>query len=517
MTPNSSADAVLIVDDNPAVLTSLEAALAPLNTTLVLASTGNEALKFLLERQFAVVLLDVNLPDVDGFTVARLMCDVERTRGTPIIFLTAASADEELGYRLGAVDYVAKPVSPFIIRSKVAVFVELARRTRRLVQLEEHVARAERMEALGRLTGRIAHDFNNMLGAIVGSLDSLNRMLTPGNPEERRSAVALEGALACSHLVRQLLTFARVQSGGTALVSLPARLDAITELIRRAAGPGVKVEILYPEDTWPVRIDASQFDMAILNLTTNARDAMPEGGKLSITVANETLEGEAVRQGLSRSDYVAVTITDTGHGMAPDVIERALEPFFTTKTDGKGMGLGLSSVYAFATKAGGHVEISSEQDIGTAIRMWFPRGQGNAPARPPSTADRCLTAKGETLLVVDDEPLVLSAAANALRDLGYSVVEATSGGEALDLLEQTPNVQLLFTDIVMPGGMNGWQLASEANRRHPDLKVLFASGFAPALDRDESAAELGPLLEKPYRQQQLAEAVRASLETATPP
>ncbi|MCR6632156.1 MAG: response regulator [Magnetospirillum sp.] len=517
MTSTDGADAVLIVDDNPSTLISLEAALAPLNTTLVLAATGNEALKHLLQRQFAVVLLDVNLPDMDGFTVARLMYDLERTRGTPVIFLTAGNADEARGYQLGAVDYVTKPVSSFIIRSKVAVFVELARRTRRLIQLEEHVARVERLEALGRLTGRIAHDFNNMLGAIVGSLDSLSRLLTPGSREGQRAAVALEGALACSQLVKQLLTFARVQSGGTTLICLGAKLDAIGELIKRSAGPGVEVKILAPQDSWPVCVDPSQFNMAILNLTTNARDAMPEGGELAIAVENQQVAETMLPQGIQPGEYVVVTVSDTGQGMAPEVAKHAMEPFFTTKAEGKGTGLGLSSVHAFVAQAGGHAEMMSQQDVGTTVRLWFPRGRGSLAAHTPSPPDRDEKAHGETLLVVDDEPLVLTVAASTLRDLGYNVVEAGSGGEALDRLAEHGHIDLLFTDIVMPGGMNGWQLAAEAVRRHPDLKILYTSGFAPSIDRDEAVASLGRLLEKPYRHQQLAEAVRLSLETVPTP
>lgn len=383
--------------------------------------------------------------------------------------------------------------------------------------VEEQLHQAQKMEAVGQLTGGIAHDFNNMLTVIIGSAELLLDRIADDPALRRITETILRAAVGSSDLTRRLLAFAR----RTALQ--PARLDIsrfvarIDGLLRRTLGEDVDIKLLPAADLWEVMIDPSQLELAILNLGVNARDAMPSGGQLTIEVANARLDETyaATNRDAHAGDFVAVSISDTGDGMSPETIQRAFEPFFTTKGVGKGTGLGLSMVYGFIRQSGGHVKIYSEVGRGTTIRMYLPRAEATAPAAPePAAAEDSLpVARGESVLVVEDDELVREHVAGQLRGLGYRVTAVADGPTAMDVLAGQAPIDLLFTDVVMPGGMSGRDVAEAAERLRPGVRVLFTSGYtANAIVHGGRLDADARLLSKPYRLRELAEKVRDTLD-----
>ncbi len=681
--PAKSDVAILVVDDDPRNLFAVRETLEELGAHLVLAKSGEEALKHLLRQDFALILLDVHMPGMDGYDTAELIRKREKSRNIPIIFLTAINKDEVhifRGYATGAVDYMFKPVDPHILRCKVAVFVELYRKTeevrregeakQRLLDENERVRRekrhaeqalrrseerqalivrqlpivlytadmtpglpfryvsdnvesvlghparrftedadfweaclhpddrprvlrqlatirdvglstveyrwccadgserhlldqavvvrdeagrprelfgtildvtetrraqqqlahAQKMEMVGQLTGGIAHDFNNMLMVVIGSLERLAPALADDAKTARRVDLALQAALRCSDMTRRLLTFARRQQLHPEPVDLDALAGGMGELMERTLGRDIEILIeSQPESLWLATVDRSQAESALLNLVINARDAMPDGGHLRIRTANARFEEGRTAHGMSvpAGDYVMLSVSDSGCGMASDVVERAFEPFFTTKETGKGTGLGLSMIHGFVKQSGGLIGIDSILGGGTTFRLYLPRAAESA--RPAGETDGEVAersaGRGETVLVVDDDAAVRAVAVQAVGALGYRVLEADGAAAALALLEDGAvagdgggPIDLLFTDIVMPGGMNGRELAREGMRRYPALRVLFASGYANGVTAP-SDAELGAVetLAKPYRDADLARALRRALEVAAVP
>jgi PAS domain S-box-containing protein len=650
------------VDDDPRNLLATAEILDEKGWRVVQARSGDEALRHLLTDEFAVILLDVQMPGLDGYATAELIRARERTRTLPIIFVTAVNKEAAQifrGYQAGAVDYVFKPVDPVILKSKVAVFVELYRKseaikrqaalearlmqenfrirlekaradqalrrkeeqqsliikslplalwvdplvggkigTRRYVsgdlerltghpaarfniddglwrdgldeadrervlqelngvlesgggtveyvwhradgerrffldqalavkhkdggssevvgttlditerkQLEQQLAQAQKLEALGKLTGGIAHDFNNMLSIVIGNLDLVQKSIADP-AASRRAKSALDGALRCAEMTQRLLTFARRRPFETKEIDLAAFVPTVVELLRRTIDERIAIDLAVADGLWPIRSDTAQIEAAIVNLALNARDAMPDGGQLAIRLENRRVDQGEVEPG----DYVELTVTDTGTGMPVEVLKRAFEPFFTTKGVGKGTGLGLSTTYGFVKESRGHIEIESTPGAGTSVRILLPRSEA-AQSRREGEA-RCTPtppAQGETILVVEDDPAVREVAVSALSQLGYRVLEAGTAEAGLDLLDRHAGVRLLFTDLLMPGAMGGRELAREALRRHPELKVLYVSGYGGAAELQDE--EIG-LIRKPYRGEDLAGRVRAILDGA---
>ena len=350
-----------------------------------------------------------------------------------------------------------------------------------LAEAQEALRQSQKMEAVGQLTGGIAHDFNNMLAVVIGSLDLLGRRIGEGDARTRRYVdTAMEGARRAAFLTERLLAFSRQQPLQPQPIDPNKLVSGMSDLLTHSLGAAVRLETVLAAGMWRVSVDANQLENAILNLAVNARDAMPEGGRLTIETQNAYLDERYVEPhiGVPAGQYALIAVTDTGSGMPADVIAKAFDPFFTTKAVGKGTGLGLSQVYGFVKQSGGHVKIYSEAGNGTTVKIYLPRLVGPASDVEASTRPRA-TPRGdraEVILVVDDEPAVRQLSVDALTELGYRVLEAEGGESALQMLDQHPEIVLLFTDVVMPG-MNGRKLADEARRRRPSLKLLFTTGY----------------------------------------
>jgi PAS domain S-box-containing protein len=374
----------------------------------------------------------------------------------------------------------------------------------RLERAQEKLAESQKMEAIGQLTGGIAHDFNNLLMIVSGQAQLMKKRVR--DPKDIRSIEAIEqAAQSGANLTRQLLTFARRQRLTRVSVMLEERLATFRDLLESSVGGMVRLQIDIPEGTWPVEADVGELELALVNIAVNARDAMPDGGTLSIAARNETLDGHGVT--LLEGDFVALSLRDTGTGIKPDVLSRVFEPFFTTKDIGKGTGLGLSQVYGFARQSGGDVHISSREGEGTAITLFLPRaGHGAAALAAKAGESEELRGSG-TILVVEDNPQVGDVSALMLEQLGYKVLRVDRPDAALALLDGPNDVNVVFTDIVMPGDMDGLALARTIQERYAGLPVLLATGYSSAAER--AAAEF-PVLRKPYDQAMLALAVKAA-------
>ena len=364
---------------------------------------------------------------------------------------------------------------------------------------------AQRMEAIGQLASGVAHDFNNLLTTVIGNVDRISLDREATWRIRQRAEAALRAATRGASLTTQLLAFARRQSLRPSVVGIGGLLDAMLPLIEDAAGETIRVSCELGPDLWAIRIDRGQFEAALVNLALNARDAMPRGGAVRIEARNATVDAnEATRRAIPPGDYVVIAIADTGVGMEPDVAERAFEPFFTTKGTGKGTGLGLSMVYGFARQSGGTAEIESRVGAGTTIKLYFPRSDQTAASDPPASVGRPPVPRKSSILVVEDQEGVRQLAADSLEDCGHQVKTARTAEEAMAILACDARIQLLLTDIILPGGMTGMDLVRKARELVPDLKVLTISGNAieTSVDLDHCA-----FLPKPFRPSDLNRAV----------
>ncbi len=388
-------------------------------------------------------------------------------------------------------------------------------RTAALLNAEEALRQAQKMEAVGQLTGGLAHDFNNILAGISGSLELMKVRLAQGRIAdiERHLTGAQSAVKRAAALTQRLLAFSRRQT----LDPTPADLNRIVagmhDLIGRSVGPSIAVETIAAGGLWNTFVDVGQLENALLNLCINARDAMPHGGRLTIETANRWLDDLAAAQrGVAAGQYVSLCVSDTGTGMTPDVVARAFDPFFTTKPTGQGTGLGLSMVYGFAGQSGGAVRIYSELGQGATVCIYLPRHTGEGGDDDPALHEELppgAAPGSKTILVVDDEPLVRMVTVEVLEDLGYNVLEAEDGPSALRLVTACPEIDLLLTDVGLPNGMNGRQLADAIRAPRPDLPVLFVTGYAENAVLNHGHLERGmQVLTKPFAAEVLARRVR---------
>ena len=386
-----------------------------------------------------------------------------------------------------------------------------------LEKAQEALRQAHKMEAIGQLTGGIAHDFNNLLAGISGSLELLERRLAQGRQAdvERYITAAQGAARRAASLTQRLLAFSRRQTLDPKATDVNRLMAGVEDLIRRTVGPGIQLEVVGAAGLWLTRIDPSQLENALLNLTINARDAMPDGGRITIETANKTFdERSAKERGLVAGSYVALSVSDTGTGMTPDVMSKAFDPFFTTKPLGQGTGLGLSMIHGFVRQSGGQVRIYSEVGIGTTMSLYLPRYLGEAEEADPGAEPQGATdGQGEIVLVIDDEPTVRMLIVEVLAESGYTTIEAEDGAKGLAILQSDRRIDLLITDVGLPGGMNGRQVADAARATRPALKVLFVTGYAENAAVGNGLLDSGmEVITKPFAVGALGNKVRAMIE-----
>ncbi|HFD87989.1 MAG TPA: response regulator, partial [Gammaproteobacteria bacterium] len=380
---------------------------------------------------------------------------------------------------------------------------------------EEVIRRSQKMEAVGQLAGGIAHDFNNQLNVIVGYLDFLKDYLQGDHVARPWVDKALQSTERCVHLTRRLLDFARCGSEDVERVNLNTLVVGLSELIQRTLTPEIELKLQLEESLWPVQINPSMAEDALLNLVLNARDAMTAGGRLIVETSNVALgsTNADIYPQLVPGDYVVLSISDTGMGMSEEIRQQIFTPFFTTKAVGKGTGLGLAMVYSFIQQCDGDIHVYSEPGHGTTFRLYFPRMEGTGSKRSFPEGEFVPLPDGSgTILVVDDEPDLLKLAIGYLQSLGYQTLEAGNAAQALEVLRNHAEIELLFTDVVMPGGVDGYQLAQKAVAIRPDIKILLTSGHAGKVLTTDSLVQFSTkLLLKPYTKLQLAKRIAAAL------
>jgi signal transduction histidine kinase len=533
---------ILLVGDPSRELLFYEATLAPLSAHLIKAGSTEEALERLSRHEVAAVLIDVRTPGLDGFRLARMIREQPRCRSTAIIFIPAINATDFYlsgGCELGAADYVSAPAVPELLRAKVRAFAEAWCETRRLEasnaaletrlaeyaaelaqanaelehrveirsrEREEALARVhamQKLESLGQLTGGVAHDFNNLLMAVLGNLELLQRML-PAEPKTRR---LIDGAIAGAErgavLTKRLLAFARQQELQPETVELRDLVPSLIDMLRRSLGSGVEIVSEFHTGLQPAQVDPSQLELALVNLAVNSRDAMPLGGKLTISARGDTI-GDGEIPGLGAGDYIRLAVGDTGVGMDADTLSRAAEPFFTTKGRGRGAGLGLSMVDGFAAQSGGGMRIESRPGAGTTVELFLPAAPRGGHQETAATvpAPRLEAVRACRVLVVDDDPIVAASTAALVQDLGHCAIQAESAARALATLAADPAIDLVITDYAMPG-MDGHELAARIHRDRQSLPVIVATGYAGV----PAGAPSLPRLDKPYKRQELADLI----------
>ena len=395
---------------------------------------------------------------------------------------------------------------------------QVAARTQELMQAEEALRQSQKMEAVGQLTGGLAHDFNNLLTGISGSLELMGVRMAQGrlNDVERYSLAAQGAAKRAAALTHRLLAFSRRQTLDPRPTDVNRLVCGMEDLVRRTVGPAVAVEVVAAGGLWSTLVDPNQLENALLNLCINARDAMPDGGRLTIETGNRWLDERAARdRDLPPGQYVSLCVSDTGTGMTPDVIAKAFDPFFTTKPIGVGTGLGLSMIYGFARQSGGQVRIYSEIGDGSLICIYLPRHMGAAdePDQEAELSDAPRATAGQTVLVVDDEPTVRMLVVEVLEELGYAAIEAADGAAGLKLLQSDVRIDLLVTDVGLPGGMNGRQMADAGRVGRPDLSILFITGYAENAVVGNGHLDAGMhVMTKPFAMEALAARIKALID-----
>jgi PAS domain S-box-containing protein len=382
---------------------------------------------------------------------------------------------------------------------------------------EEMLRQSQKMEAVGQLTGGLAHDFNNLLAGISGSLELINMRLAQGRVADvEKYATAAQGAAnRAAALTHRLLAFSRRQTLAPKATDVKQLVSGMEELIGRTIGANIELETVNAVGLWPSLIDPSQLENAILNLCINARDAMPDGGKITIETANRWFDQRTAKErGVEPGQYISLCVSDTGTGMPPDVIAKAFDPFFTTKPIGVGTGLGLSMIYGFARQSGGAVSIYSELGSGTLVCIYLPRHRGEVIEQDNATElSAAPRGEGETVLIVDDEPTVRMLVSEVLSDLGYHALEAEDGVAGLRVLNSGKRIDLLVTDVGLPGGLNGRQMADAARASRPDLKVLFITGYAENAVLSHGHLDPGMhVMTKPFAMEALATRIRDLIE-----
>jgi two-component system cell cycle sensor histidine kinase/response regulator CckA len=518
--PELDAIRILIVDDDAQARHLIEMALAEARFQAVLDVAVNmrSGLDRIRNDEHDLYLIDQQLPDgtgVDLITEARA-----RGAHKPFILLTghgSLALDEEAS-RAGASDYVEKHMVSAQLERSIRYALRTWQATRTLHDRDEQLRHAQKMEAIGRLAGGVAHDFNNLLTAIIGYTDLIAEHVEESSGVHRDVSEIRKAADRGAALTRQLLAFSRKQFLTQTVVDLNETVSGLLQMLPRAIGEHIRTTVHLAPDLARVKADASRMEQVLVNLALNARDAMPDGGELTIETSNVTLTEPRLRAeglGLAPGFYVMLSITDTGVGMDPATRERAFEPFFTTKPQGKGTGLGLATVYGIVDQSGGSISLESGQGVGTSVRIYLPATTATESPRAREVVHIRKDAGTETILLVEDNDGVRDLAARALRRRGYTVHEARGADTAIQWMQNSGNkAHLLLTDVVMPG-ISGPNLAARLLQLHPGLRVLYMSGYTEDAASVDGHFWAGvPLLQKPFTPAALAERVRLALDAS---
>ncbi|MFC7380539.1 ATP-binding protein [Brevundimonas sp. GCM10030266] len=478
---------------------------------------------------FNEVALDLARGDRDPLPVLVNAAERPSADGSRRIVITIFNAKDRRRYERELLEArrLADAASSELQQLNLTLEARVAEEVAERLKAEEALRQAQKMEAVGQLTGGVAHDFNNLLTVIIGGLESVTRQLgrDPLPPDairriERAVAMATHGAERAATLTARLLAFARRQPLDPRPVDPGRLVTGLADLLQRTLGEAVEFQTVSGAGLWLTNVDAGELENALVNLAVNARDAMPGGGCLTIETSNAFLDEDyvsAIPEPVSSGQYVLVAVSDTGTGMDAATMSQVFEPFFTTKEVGKGTGLGLSQVYGFVRQSGGHIRIYSEVGLGTTIKIYLPRLVGGSVAAEQVVDSSFSEGGSETVLLVEDHEDLRTYTAGVLRELGYKVLDAANGRVALELLQANNDVALLFTDVVMPDGLNGRQLAEEAVRRRPGIKVLYTTGYTRNAIVHNGRLDPGVnLISKPFTYRELAERVRRLLDEPDP-
>jgi signal transduction histidine kinase len=532
---------VLLVDDQPSRLLSYEVVLEELGENLIKANSGRQALEQLLRQEVAVILVDVSMPELDGFELAAMIRGHPRFTRTAIIFVSGvhlSELDSLRGFQAGAVDYVQVPVAPALLRAKVRVFCDLYRKTRELETLNadleqrvaertaelaaaneelerrveartrEHeealakVAEMQKLESLGQLTGGLAHDFNNLLMVVMSNVEMARNRVREDEKLTRWLGRAMEAAASGAALTKRMLAFARRQNLRPESFPLAEAVNGMVDMMSHSLDPTVRIVVDLPGDLPLVRIDRNQLELALLNLGLNARDAMPSGGELLIKARRA--DAALVPEKLAPGGYVHLSVADTGLGMDAETLKRASEPFFTTKPAGKGSGLGLSMVQGLTLQSGGAMQIASRPNEGTRVSLWLPVAPVQRSAEDENSAAAVVGGFRLRILLVDDDPLVLTTTSDMLRELGHEPVGIASAAKALEALRAGERPDLAILDYAMPE-MTGAVLAKLMHESCPGLPLFLATGYS---EHEKADVDL-PRLAKPFSIADLARQIGA--------
>jgi PAS domain S-box-containing protein len=466
--------------------------------------------------------------EIIGQHFSRFYTDEDIAAGKPEMALAIARRDghyEVEGWRRrkdGSRFWASAAVDAIYDQGKLIGFAKITRdlterqdAQQRLEQSRELLFQSQKMEAVGQLTGGLAHDFNNLLTGISGSLELMKRRLAQGRIAdlERFMTAALDASSRAAALTHRLLAFARRQTLDPKVISPNLLIVNLQDLLQRTIGPTIELEIVYATDLGSALCDPHQLDNAILNLCINARDAMPNGGRITIETTSATLnDHEAHARDVEPGQYIVIGVTDTGNGIPADIVTHVFEPFFTTKPPGQGTGLGLSTIYGFAKQSGGQVLIDSRVGVGTTVRIYLPQNSGKADAevRQDRMAEAPQAGYDETILIVDDEPTVRTVITEVLGELGYAAIEVSDGASGLKVLQSDVRIDLLITDVGLPGGLNGRQMADTARLSRPKLPVLFITGYTESVAIGGGTLEPGMhLLGKPFAMEALANRIKS--------